>query len=98
MCHTGILLPHNKTGDRKWPHIFLPLSAALRVSQRAVDRGIIQYGSIHPTVVFSFDPMGDSGSPLLTYRSITQEDKCAIILISRQLESDNFQRITDLMW
>ena len=66
MQHTGILRTRNKTGERKRPHSFLPLSAALRVSHWAVDRGIIRDGSIHAAVVFSLDRMGDAGSPLLT--------------------------------
>jgi hypothetical protein len=48
-------------------HQFLPLSAALRVSQKDdVDTGRIEEGSIHPAVVFDYDSAGDGGSPLLT--------------------------------
>lgn len=70
MQHTGILRIRNKDKiqKNKKRHLFVPLSAALRVSPREVDTaGVIQNGSIHDdAVVFSLDQMGDGGSPLMT--------------------------------
>ena len=65
MKHTGVLRVRNKTGKGSI-HKFVPLSAALRVSQRMVDQGMVRDGSIHSAVVFSLDMTGDGGSPLLT--------------------------------
>lgn len=65
MRHTGILRIRNKAIEKS-PHMSLPLSAALRVSQRAVDQGVVQDGSIHTAVVFSLDATGDGGAPLFT--------------------------------
>ena len=42
-----------------------PLSAALKVSQRAVDTGVIVQGSVLSAVISQFDPAGDAGAPLL---------------------------------
>jgi len=68
--HTGALRIRKKENNnekkRKMPYLFVPLSAALRVSQRAVDQGMIASGSKHHAVVFSLDQMGDGGSPLMT--------------------------------
>ncbi|CAJ1942284.1 unnamed protein product [Cylindrotheca closterium] len=63
MTHTGYLRARKE--DKEYG--FLPLSAALRVSQKDdVDSGRVEEGSIHPAVVFDYDAMGDGGSPLLT--------------------------------
>ena len=64
--HTGVLRIRNPN-KTKSSHILKPLSAALRVSQRELDRGIIQNGSKLNAIVFSFDQMGDGGSPLMTF-------------------------------
>ncbi|KAL3941813.1 MAG: hypothetical protein SGBAC_003893 [Bacillariaceae sp.] len=66
MTHTGYLRT-KKEDSEEGEHGFLPLSAALRVSQKEdVDSGRVTEGSIHPAVVFDYDAMGDGGSPLLT--------------------------------
>lgn len=66
MKHTGIIRRKRQDDSRRF-YEFLPLSAALRVSQREdVETGNIQNGSIHPAVLFAFDSQGDGGSPLLT--------------------------------
>lgn len=69
LTHTGFLrtrkAQQDTTVDRSYH--FLPLSAALRVSQKDdVDTGRIEEGSIHAAVVFDYDLTGDAGSPLLT--------------------------------
>lgn len=66
LTHTGYLRSRKENSDDKSYH-FLPLSAALRISQKDdVDTGRVEEGSIHPAVVFDYDIMGDGGSPLLT--------------------------------
>lgn len=66
LTHTGFLRSRKENSDDKSYH-FLPLSAALRVTQKDdVDTGRVEEGSIHPAVVFDYDIMGDGGSPLLT--------------------------------
>ena len=68
LTHTGFLRSRKldqDRGDRSYH--FLPMSAALRVSQKDdVDTGRIEEGSIHPAVVFDYDVAGDAGAPLLT--------------------------------
>jgi len=65
MTHTGFVKTRTESDDNEYH--FLPLSAALRVSQKDdVDTGRVQEGSIHPAVVFDYDVAGDGGSPLLT--------------------------------
>ena len=64
MQHTGILRVRKKENDKKL-YSSVPLSAALRVSQRAFDQGSIINGSIHDAVVLSLDETGDGGSPLM---------------------------------
>ena len=68
LTHTGYIRSRddaNAEDGRRYS--FLPLSAALRVSQKDdVDTGKVEEGSIHPAVVFDFDVAGDGGSPLLT--------------------------------
>lgn len=66
MTHTGYLRTR-KQDSEDIEYGFLPLSAALRVSQKDdVDTGRVEEGSIHPAVVFDYDAIGDGGSPLLT--------------------------------
>ncbi len=64
--HTGVLRIRNPN-KKKPSHLLKPLSAALRVSQRELDRGMIQNGSKLNAIVFSFDQMGDGGFPLMTF-------------------------------
>ncbi len=68
LTHTGFLRSRKATQDASdRSYHFLPLSAALRVSQKDdVDTGRIEVGSIHPAVVFDYDLAGDAGSPLIT--------------------------------
>ena len=75
----------------------LPLSAALRVSQRAVDNGIISEGTIHNVQVFAFDPLGDGGSPLLklsmnTERRMSKNKRIVEIVDARMIQ----RNLTDL--
>lgn len=64
LTHTGYV--RTKTQDDDDYH-FLPLSAALRISQKEdVDTGRVEEKSVHPAVVFGYDIAGDGGSPLLT--------------------------------
>jgi hypothetical protein len=66
LTHTGYLRSRKENSDDRSYH-FLPLSAALRVTQKDdVDTGRVEEGSIHPAVVFDYDIGGDGGSPLLT--------------------------------
>ena len=66
MTHTGYIRSRDESSEDR-SYSFLPLSAALRVSQKDdVDTGRIEEGSVHPAVVFDFDVCGDGGSPLLT--------------------------------
>lgn len=58
--HTGMTKLKTASGYEN-----LPLSAALRVSQRSVDNGLVSEGSIYKAQVFALDPLGDGGSPLL---------------------------------
>lgn len=61
MEHTGVLRIRNKESKRP-RHLFVPLSAALRVT--SVDA--IHNGQVYNSaVVFSLDHFGDGGSPLL---------------------------------
>jgi len=68
LTHTGFVRtrrPDQDPTDRSYH--FLPLSAALRVSQKDdIETGHIEEGSIHSAVVFDYDLLGDAGSPLLT--------------------------------
>ena len=68
LTHTGYIRSRDDTNAEDGRrYSFLPLSAALRVSQKDdVDTGKVEEGSIHPAVVFDFDVAGDGGSPLLT--------------------------------
>lgn len=68
LTHTGFLRSRKHDQDpMDRSYSFLPLSAALRVSQKDdVDTGRIEEGSIHAAVVFDYDLVGDAGSPLLT--------------------------------
>lgn len=70
LTHTGYLRAKRVDSEDsadKMPYQFLPLSAALRVSQKDdVVTGRVEEGSVHAAVVFDFDPIGDGGSPLLT--------------------------------
>lgn len=66
LTHTGYVKSRKENSDDKSYH-FLPLSAALRVSQKDdVDTGRVEENSIHPAVIFDYDLIGDGGSPLLT--------------------------------
>mmetsp|Transcript_5788 Transcript_5788/g.8723 ORF Transcript_5788/g.8723 Transcript_5788/m.8723 type:complete len:700 (+) Transcript_5788:130-2229(+) len=66
MTHTGHIRAKKVTGEEV-SYGFLPLSAALRVSQKDdLDSGRVEEGNIHPAVVYDYDPAGDGGSPLLT--------------------------------
>jgi hypothetical protein len=67
LTHTGFLRSRKANQDpTDRSYHFLPLSAALRVSQKDdVDTGRIEDGSVHPAVVFDYDLNGDGGSPLL---------------------------------
>eukprot|EP00529_Nitzschia_sp_RCC80_P017643 CAMPEP_0113501996 /NCGR_PEP_ID=MMETSP0014_2-20120614/33291_1 /TAXON_ID=2857 /ORGANISM="Nitzschia sp." /LENGTH=844 /DNA_ID=CAMNT_0000396699 /DNA_START=155 /DNA_END=2689 /DNA_ORIENTATION=- /assembly_acc=CAM_ASM_000159 len=48
-------------------YTFLPLSAALRVSQRDdMETSMVEQGRIYTAVVFDYAKIGDGGSPLLT--------------------------------
>lgn len=65
--HTGIVRNRRQeTTDDGNLYKLQPLSAALRVDQEAVNTGLIQNGSMHAAVVFTYDAQGDAGSPLLT--------------------------------
>jgi hypothetical protein len=68
LTHTGFLRTRKAQQDpTDRSYHFLPLSAALRVSQKEdVLTGRIEEGSIHASVVFDYDLTGDAGSPLLT--------------------------------
>ena len=68
LTHTGYVRVRKDASaeSQSYPYQFLPLSAALRVSQKDdVESGRIEEGSIHPAVVFDYDVAGDSGAPLL---------------------------------
>jgi hypothetical protein len=66
MTHTGHIRAKTVTSDEV-AFGFLPLSAALRVSQiDDLDSGRVEEGNVHPAVVFDYDAAGDGGSPLLT--------------------------------
>ncbi|KAL7565242.1 hypothetical protein ACA910_014540 [Epithemia clementina (nom. ined.)] len=77
LLHTGLVRNKNQLepgggdgsseGGGKNFYQLRPLSAALRVSQKEdVESGHITNGSLHPAVVFEYDPAGDAGAPLLT--------------------------------
>lgn len=63
MMHTG--KTRLKSDDGPGSFDLEPVSAALRVSQRALDAGLVTTGSTHQGVLVGVDPMGDGGSPLL---------------------------------
>jgi hypothetical protein len=66
LTHTGYARARDEVSDAR-AYQFLPLSAALRVSQKDdVNTGRIEPGSIHHAVVFDYDVAGDGGSPLIT--------------------------------
>jgi hypothetical protein len=66
LTHTGYARARDEREEQR-SYQFLPLSAALRVSQvDDVNTGRIEPGSIHHAVVFDYDVAGDGGSPLLT--------------------------------
>lgn len=65
--HTGIVRNRRQeTGEDGNLYQLQPLSAALRVNQEDVDAGLIQNGSMHAAVVFTYDAQGDAGDPMLT--------------------------------
>jgi hypothetical protein len=65
MTHTGHIRAKTVSGEEV-SYGFLPLSAALRVSQKDdLDSGRVEVDNIHPAVVYDYDPIGDGGSPLL---------------------------------
>jgi hypothetical protein len=63
MLHTG--KTRIKSDDGPGSFNLEPVSAALRVSQRALDAGLVSTGSTHRGVLVGVDPTGDGGSPLL---------------------------------
>jgi len=63
MMHTGMM--RLKSSDEPRLYELKPLSAALRVSQRALDAGLISDGSRHTAFISDIDPTGDGGCPLL---------------------------------
>jgi hypothetical protein len=63
MLHTG--KTRIKSDDGPGSFDLEPVSAALRVSQRALDAGLVSTGSTHRGTLVGVDPMGDGGSPLL---------------------------------
>lgn len=66
LTHTGYVKARKESTEDK-SYNFLPLSAALRVSQKDdVVTGRVEENSIHPAVIFDYDLIGDGGSPLLT--------------------------------
>lgn len=66
LTHTGYARARDE-GSEDRAYQFLPLSAALRVSQKDdVNTGRVEPGSIHHAVVFDYDVAGDGGSPLIT--------------------------------
>ena len=63
LTHTGFVRSKKDDGS----YGFLPLSAALRVSQKDdLDSGRVEEENIHPAVIHQYEPIGDSGSPLIT--------------------------------
>ena len=63
MMHTG--KTRIKTDVGPGSYALEPMSAALRVSQRTIDTGVVSTGSKHQGSFMGVDPMGDGGSPLL---------------------------------
>eukprot|EP00546_Thalassionema_frauenfeldii_P001155 CAMPEP_0178936812 /NCGR_PEP_ID=MMETSP0786-20121207/25393_1 /TAXON_ID=186022 /ORGANISM="Thalassionema frauenfeldii, Strain CCMP 1798" /LENGTH=487 /DNA_ID=CAMNT_0020615281 /DNA_START=327 /DNA_END=1790 /DNA_ORIENTATION=+ len=63
MMHTGVM--RLKSSDAPRSFELKPLSAALRVSQRTLDAGLITDGSRHSAFLVGLDPTGDGGYPLL---------------------------------
>jgi hypothetical protein len=63
MMHTG--KTRIKTDVAPGSYSLEPMSAALRVSQRAIDTGAVSSGSIHQGSFVGVDQMGDGGAPLL---------------------------------
>ena len=63
MMHTG--KTRIKTSLAPGSYSLEPMSAALRVSQRCIDSGVVATGSIHHGSYMGIDPMGDAGCPLL---------------------------------
>ena len=71
LLHTGFVRiknprPSEQDGNSNF-YLLRPLSVALRVAQKEdVESGKITHGSLHPAVIFDYDPAGDAGAPLLT--------------------------------
>jgi hypothetical protein len=65
MMHTGML--RIKTDERPGSFSLQPVSAALRVSQRAIDTGLVATGSSHFGTFLGIDPMGDGGFPVMKF-------------------------------
>lgn len=63
MMHTGVM--RLKSSDAPRSFELKPLSAALRVSQRTLDAGLITDASRHNAFIVGLDPTGDGGYPLL---------------------------------
>ncbi|KAG7360633.1 hypothetical protein IV203_035732 [Nitzschia inconspicua] len=71
LTHTGyvrsLVQASNDDNTETRDYSYLPLSAALRVSRKEdLESGRIVEGSILSAAVFSYDVIGDGGSPLLT--------------------------------
>ena len=68
LTHTGFvraLKEYKVDEERDYEH--LPLSAAIRVSQKEdVDSGRVEEGRVLSAAIFDYDRIGDGGSPLLT--------------------------------
>jgi len=74
MKHTGMMRTVRADSERK-SYEMNALSAALRVSQRAIDSGVISNGSRYQSLVVALDPKGDGGSPLLKVSLNTPGEK-----------------------
>lgn len=69
LTHTGYVRSRaeSSSDEEAREYSYLPLSAALRVSQKEdLDSGRVVEGSILSVAVFDYDLIGDGGSPLLT--------------------------------
>ena len=85
--HTGVT--RRKSASSGFDYV--TLSAALRVSQRAVDNGLISEGSVHKAQVFGLDPLGDGGSPLLklsmhTERKMSKNKRIIEVVDARMIQ------------
>jgi hypothetical protein len=68
LTHTGFVRALKEyKDDEERDYEYLPLSAAIRVSQKEdIDSGRVVEGSVFAAVIFDYDRIGDGGSPLLT--------------------------------